>query len=82
MPEEKGKIGQEFGEVRQPIDQDKLNEYLKSELTALGIDEKLRRLIKSIRSTTESVPAIASPVQVRQFSYGQSNPTYILIDGK
>ncbi|KAK0552810.1 hypothetical protein OC846_002761 [Tilletia horrida] len=26
------------------------------------------------------VPAIASPVDVRQFTYGQSNPTYILTD--
>ncbi len=32
MPEEQGKIGQEYGPVRQKIDEAKLNEYLKGEL--------------------------------------------------
>ncbi|PWN50149.1 hypothetical protein IE53DRAFT_379983 [Violaceomyces palustris] len=31
---------------------------------------------------SENVPAIATPVEVKQFSYGQSNPTYILTDKK
>ncbi|TKY86907.1 hypothetical protein EX895_004195 [Sporisorium graminicola] len=29
---------------------------------------------------TSSVPAISTPVTVKQFSFGQSNPTYILFD--
>lgn len=28
----------------------------------------------------ENVPAISTPVSVKQFSFGQSNPTYILVD--
>ncbi|KAE8226898.1 hypothetical protein CF319_g587 [Tilletia indica] len=51
--------GQEFGKIRQPINEDNLNAYL-----------------------SKHVPSIASPVEVRQFTYGQSNPTYILTDTK
>ncbi|KAK0563403.1 hypothetical protein OC844_002239 [Tilletia horrida] len=49
--------GQQYGKIRQPINEGKLNEYL-----------------------LKHVPAIAAPVLVRQFTYGQSNPTYILTD--
>ncbi|CAD6955555.1 unnamed protein product [Tilletia controversa] len=49
--------GQEYGKIRQPINEANLNEYL-----------------------VKHVPTIAAPVDVRQFTYGQSNPTYILTD--
>ncbi|CAO1617388.1 unnamed protein product [Sympodiomycopsis kandeliae] len=59
MGDSKGekKIGQEFGEIRQAVDIDALNRFLK-----------------------DNVPAISTPVEVKQFSFGQSNPTYILTD--
>lgn len=31
---------------------------------------------------TDNVPDVAHPVSVKQFTYGQSNPTYILTDAK
>ncbi|PWN97483.1 APH-domain-containing protein [Tilletiopsis washingtonensis] len=59
MPEEKQKIGQQFGEVRNAVDTAVLNAYLE-----------------------KHVPDIAGPVSVKQFSFGQSNPTYILTDAR
>ena len=32
------------------------------------------------RYLEQHVPAISTPVSVKQFSFGQSNPTYILTD--
>jgi len=58
MPQEK-KIGQEYGEIRHAFNEEKLNSYLKS-----------------------NVSEISTPVKVKQFAYGQSNPTYFLTDTK
>ncbi|CEH16264.1 hypothetical protein CBOM_08008 [Ceraceosorus bombacis] len=51
------KEGQKYGEIRNTIDLDVLNDYLK-----------------------KNVKDIAAPVTAKQFSFGQSNPTYILTD--
>lgn len=39
-------------------------------------EEKLNKYL------TENVSEISTPVEIKQFAYGQSNPTYFLTDTK
>ncbi|KAM9935323.1 hypothetical protein OXX80_005103 [Metschnikowia pulcherrima] len=57
----------EFSDIRNPLDEQKLADYLDKMSSSLG-------------SSNSQLPRFCKPYEIKQFTFGQSNPTYLVTD--
>lgn len=66
----------DIGPVRNPIDASKLNAFFKLS------KQQLKKNSKIHLGPQQQWPFVQLPVQIAQFKYGQSNPTYLITDAE